>query len=74
MKLDRAWVSGVDTDPARQALLLGIGRFVDELGGVVVAEGIETPSELATLQRLGIPFGQGYHLGRPVPVTEVTDE
>lgn len=74
VKLDRAWVSGVDTDPARQALLLGIGRFVDELGGVVVAEGIETPSELATLVRLGIPFGQGYHLGRPVPVTEVTDE
>lgn len=72
VKLDRAWVRGVDTDPARQALLLGIGRFVEEIGGLVVAEGIETASELDTLVRLGIPFGQGFHLGRPVPIGQVT--
>jgi EAL domain-containing protein (putative c-di-GMP-specific phosphodiesterase class I)/CheY-like chemotaxis protein len=71
VKLDRAWVSGLDADPARQALLLGIGRFVAELGGAVVAEGIETAAELEALLRLGIPFGQGYHLGRPVPIAQV---
>ena len=31
----------------------------------IIAEGIETSDELATLQRLGIPHGQGYLFGRP---------
>ncbi|MGY6499705.1 MAG: EAL domain-containing protein [Acidimicrobiales bacterium] len=73
VKLDRAWVASVDEDPARQALLLGIGRFVEQLGGTVVAEGIETESERASLESLGIRFGQGYHLGRPVPIGQVVD-
>jgi EAL domain-containing protein (putative c-di-GMP-specific phosphodiesterase class I) len=71
VKLDRAWVAAVDRDPARQALLLGIGQFVERLGGAVVAEGIEHASECEVLGQLGIRFGQGYHLGRPVPVAEV---
>jgi EAL domain-containing protein (putative c-di-GMP-specific phosphodiesterase class I) len=32
----------------------------------MVAEGIETASELETLQLLGVPKGQGYFLGRPL--------
>ena len=65
VKLDRMWVAGIDTDSARQALILGIGRFVSELGGDVVAEGIETQAELATLRRAGVHLGQGNLLGRP---------
>ncbi len=68
VKLDRLWVRQVHEDRARQALLLGMARFVSELGGVVVAEGIETNRELATLRSLGIDFGQGYLLGRPATV------
>ena len=34
----------------------------------IVAEGIETEQELATLRQLGIPFGQGYLLGRPAAI------
>lgn len=71
VKLDRGWVSGIDADPARQALLLGIARFVDAMDGAVVAEGIETSRELATLRSLDIQFGQGFLLGRPARVDEV---
>lgn len=70
VKLDRSWVSGIDSDRARQALLLGIGRFVEELDGDLVAEGIESESELATLRNLGIRYGQGYLLGKPAPVDD----
>ncbi len=70
VKLDRTWVSGIDADRARQALLLGVGRFVEELDGSLVAEGIETTEELETLTTLDIEFGQGYLLGRPVPIDE----
>lgn len=68
VKLDRGWVSGIERDPARQALLLGIGQFVDLMDGTVIGEGIETAAELDTLRGLGTPLGQGYLLGRPAPV------
>ena len=31
----------------------------------LVAEGIETTEELAVLEKLGVEYGQGFHLGRP---------
>jgi EAL domain-containing protein (putative c-di-GMP-specific phosphodiesterase class I) len=34
----------------------------------LIAEGIETESELAVLRSLDIPLGQGYLLGRPAPI------
>ena len=71
VKLDRGWVADIHTDPARQALLLGIASFVLELGGQVIAEGVERNTELATLRSLGIHFAQGYLLGRPAPVGDV---
>lgn len=70
VKLDRSWVSGIDSDRARQALLLGVGRFVEELDGDLIAEGIETEAELEALRSLGIRYGQGYLLGKPASVDE----
>lgn len=40
-------------------------RLAPEIGTVLVAEGIETCAELATLRTLGVPCGQGFHLARP---------
>ena len=37
----------------------------------MVAEGIELQEELDVLCALGVPFGQGYYLGRPAPATEI---
>lgn len=68
VKLDRGWITEIEDDPARQALLLGIRQFVGLMEGTVIAEGIETAAELDTLRRLGLPLGQGYLLGRPAPV------
>ena len=68
VKIDRTLVAGIDADPARQALLAGLRHFADSQGCSLVAEGIETEGELATLVALGVPSGQGYLLGQPVPV------
>lgn len=73
VKLDRGWVSDIDQDPARQALLLGITQFAGLSGGAVIAEGIETAAELDTVCRLGISLGQGYLLGHPEPVERQLD-
>jgi EAL domain-containing protein (putative c-di-GMP-specific phosphodiesterase class I)/CheY-like chemotaxis protein len=68
VKLDRGWVAGIESDPARQALVAGLGDFADRTGGHLIAEGIETAHELAALTGLGVPFGQGWHLGHPAAV------
>jgi PAS domain S-box-containing protein len=65
VKLDLALIRGIDTDPARQALLAGMGYFAVKRKIRLVAEGIETATELETLRSLGISYGQGYLLGRP---------
>lgn len=68
IKLDGALVAGMDTDPARRALAGSLLAFGAEIGADVVAEGIENAREEAVLRRLGIRFGQGFHLGRPGPL------
>ena len=65
VKLDMQLVRGVDTDPARQALIAGMVYFARQSGCLLIGEGIETDGERATLRRLGVPFGQGFFCGRP---------
>jgi len=65
VKLDRALVTGIDTDPARQALVMGLVHFAAAIDAVLIAEGVETPAERDALLRLGVRFGQGFLLGRP---------
>ncbi len=68
VKIDRSLVADIDADPARQALLTGLRRFADTQGCSLIAEGIETEEERATLVGLEVQSGQGYLFGRPVPV------
>jgi len=70
IKLDIALTRGIDTDPARRALGSAMLAFgLDAYNASIVAEGIETQSELTTLQGLGCHYGQGYYLGRPVQMS-----
>lgn len=65
LKLDRALVHGIDRDPKRAALVDALLRYAQHAGSHIVAEGVETDDELATLTRLGVPLAQGYLLARP---------
>jgi PAS domain S-box-containing protein len=68
IKLDRALVEAIDTDPARRALAGSLLTFANEIGAQVIAEGIENLREQTVLRRLGVRYGQGFHLGRPGPM------
>lgn len=65
MKLDQSWISGVQADPARQALIAGLVHFARQTGCQLIAEGIETTPELGVLTGLSVDLGQGFLLGRP---------
>ena len=65
IKLDRALVADVHTDPAKIALIGSLVHFARSTGGSICAEGIETLDELRVLVHLGVAYGQGWALGRP---------
>jgi EAL domain-containing protein (putative c-di-GMP-specific phosphodiesterase class I) len=67
VKIDASLVRGVDTDMSRQAVVAGILHFAAAAHCEVIAEGIETEAELATVTELGVTLAQGYLLGRPAP-------
>lgn len=65
IKLDIAFVHGVDTDSDKQALIRNLVVYARERGIAVLAEGVETREEMRTLIRVGVDYLQGYYLGRP---------
>jgi EAL domain-containing protein (putative c-di-GMP-specific phosphodiesterase class I) len=65
IKLGRDTISGVDKDASQLALAACMVDFAEQIGSVLVAEGVETAEELRVLTELGFSAGQGYLLGRP---------
>jgi EAL domain-containing protein (putative c-di-GMP-specific phosphodiesterase class I) len=65
VKLDRSIVSGFEADPAKRAVVRSMLAMSDELGAVLVAEGVENQDEIAALHAIGVRIAQGYALGVP---------
>lgn len=70
IKLDLALTRNIDADVARRALAAALVNFADATGSQIIAEGVESESELQALKELGVQKAQGYFLGRPLPVTD----
>jgi EAL domain-containing protein (putative c-di-GMP-specific phosphodiesterase class I) len=72
VKLDISLIRRVNANMGRQAMVVGMRHFSRTAGCRLIAEGIETEDEAATLRALGVEFGQGYWLGRPEAVEHWT--
>ena len=72
VKIDKYFVHDVASQPIKVQTLRGLTRFAETFGTTLVAEGIETASELRVVRDLGIELGQGWFLGRPQPVPAVS--
>ena len=70
IKLDREIIAGINADAGLRALGAAMVGFARELGASLVAEGVETEAELATVRMLGMSAAQGYLLGRPTVASE----
>jgi diguanylate cyclase (GGDEF)-like protein len=67
LKIDRSFVSRMDTDQRGRELVRSIVMMGGNLGLRVIAEGIETLSQRRGLHQLGCRYGQGFLLSPPVP-------
>lgn len=67
VKLDMTLVRGVDTDPARQAIIRSMSSLCGQLDIQVIAEGVETTGERDMLSDLGCTLFQGFLFAKPGP-------
>lgn len=65
VKLDMELIRDLDTSLPRRMIVEGLIRMFDRMSIKVIAEGIETEAEYATLRKLGVRYLQGYLLARP---------
>jgi diguanylate cyclase (GGDEF)-like protein len=72
LKIDRAFIDGVDSPSEQSALVDAILTMARALDLRVVAEGIEENPQLAHLRERGCPLGQGFLLARPVTGADLT--
>jgi diguanylate cyclase (GGDEF)-like protein/PAS domain S-box-containing protein len=70
LKIDRSFVMRMVEEPRNAKLVQAIVALAGNLGVRVVAEGIDSPSQLALLRELGCDFGQGFLFSPPVPRPE----
>lgn len=77
LKIERMFVSrltdGTDASDPSTILLRSIIGLSNNLGLQSIAEGIETPHQLAVLTALGCDFGQGFYWSRPLPTAEAAE-
>lgn len=65
IKIDKSLIRNIHSNREQQHLVELLLEFAAQSKTNVIAEGIETLSELRFLQRLGVSYGQGYALGKP---------
>ena len=71
LKIDRSFIANMERSRSFAALVHAVTTLGQNLGLAAVAEGIETPDQLAMLQSLDCDFGQGYFFAKPMPAEAV---
>ena len=72
LKLDRAFVTHINTDARDADICAGMIALAHKLGLNVVAEGVETDAQRQVLLQHGCDIFQGYLFSRPIPPDEAT--
>ncbi|HZN13798.1 MAG TPA: EAL domain-containing protein [Acidimicrobiales bacterium] len=70
LKIDQSFVDGLGRDEQDDAVVAAIMSLARSLGLSVVAEGVETAEQAATLRELGCFLAQGYLFSRPMPAEQ----
>jgi EAL domain-containing protein (putative c-di-GMP-specific phosphodiesterase class I) len=72
LKIDRAFVAAMGQPSGAGTVAEATIALARALSIEVVAEGVESPGQAATLRRLGCDLAQGYLFSPPVPAAEIT--
>ncbi len=73
LKVDGSFVSDIDHDPDDKVITKAIINLGQSLNKKVIAEGIEQPSQLETVNQFGCHLIQGYHFAKPMPFSQLIE-
>ncbi|MBM3555079.1 MAG: EAL domain-containing protein [Alphaproteobacteria bacterium] len=73
LKIDRAFIDGIDRQKEHRAIVRAVIGLGGALGMTVVAEGVETRSQLGALSEDGCDQAQGYLFARPLETAAFLD-
>ncbi len=73
VKLDRSLITDLGRDPRYSAIVRAVHQLADVVGQVVIAEGVETESQIDALRAIGVRSAQGYGICYPMPLEELAD-
>ena len=71
LKIDRSFVEELDVRAENVAIVRAIIGLGESLGLSIIAEGVEQPAQVATLQALGCQLAQGFLYGVPLPAASL---
>jgi len=74
LKIDGSIVKEIATDEVATSMVAAIHQIATVMGLETIAEFVENDVIKDKLTGLGIHYGQGYGIGRPVPVVELFDK
>jgi EAL domain-containing protein (putative c-di-GMP-specific phosphodiesterase class I) len=72
LKIDRSFVTRLPDEEDAGTIVWAVVRLAHNLHLRVVAEGVETPEQLAALKQYGCDIAQGYLFSKPVPGDELS--
>jgi diguanylate cyclase len=73
LKIDRSFISGMGSDPACRSIVQAIVTLAHALKMKVIAEGVETPQQLAFLQSINCDYAQGFLFSRPLAAGQIAN-
>ncbi|AXX92307.1 EAL domain-containing protein [Malaciobacter molluscorum LMG 25693] len=65
IKVDRNIITNIDQDEMKRSVYKALRNVAMENNIKILAEGVETPYELATLKNIGLDYAQGYYFAKP---------
>ncbi|MCG3813044.1 EAL domain-containing protein [Photobacterium damselae] len=71
LKIDRKFITNIDTDNVKLSLIKSINTMSCELGLINIAEGIETIKQFEVLKSIGIEYYQGFLFFKPMPISDI---
>ena len=71
LKIDGSFVNKMDVNTIDQAMVASINQIGQVMGMQTIAEHVENEVILESLREIGVTYGQGFHLSKPFPLTEI---
>lgn len=68
LKIDGAFVKDIDSNPVDRAMVEAINQIGHLMGIKTVAEFVTNAAVMKEVRAIGVDFGQGFHIAKPVPV------